>query len=1114
MPIPIDQALRLLDQLQTPRLNNLFAQAHAKHVLHEVQELPINFPYFDPLLKERVTYAAYGLLAAGCSLIEQGERAEGAPAVENAASLLQYIHGPFTKESRESAFHVFVAAMAFYAAGHYSRAFVAIRTIEEITPAALIIASYIRKDTVLLIGSLNKVILTRPPLFEDQADLDEWAITVAISRAVAVVNEFTLTGTRGALDYADEQLRYALLISTTGNHPSWWWVIRLLRLMFNDIRESSPWSILPCYFGGQELPSMVERYITLLALNKPPVIEFWASQREAFPLTLNLANRGAVINLRTSAGKTRVAELAILQTLHNNPESQILYIAPFRSLAFEVEHALASTFSWLGFGVSHLYGGSRVSYIDTELVAESAIIIATPEKARALFRADPEMFNSIKLVVMDEGHLIGSSERYVRNEVFVDHIRSIVKTTGARVLLLSAVLPNAEEIAEWVTGDPDAVVNSPWKPSAERFGLLRWNGLRVRIEWQGEVESFNPSFVEAKPLGFGRRRRLFPDNKNEAVAATAVRLSAIGPVMIFSGRAISVPKLAEAVLLALGSAPQAHTWPENEWRVFEAVCNEELCPDAIELRAARVGVVCHSARLSQQVRIALENLMHSKAPKIIIATTTLAQGVNIGISSVIIANPYTGKDLIDKRDFWNICGRAGRAFVDGEGKILYAIDDTREGWQIRRDEQLARSYFADHTSDRVESGLLFVIRKLKQLADQAGVSFEVLLELAANNDFLSFGDNATKCEEYCDFIDDALLALHEDLLVNPEGADPSIWVEQVFRDSLAVIQARSGSYEISTDNIIAFLQSRADWTLRKVPQKDRKAVVSSGLPLSVALRAQETIETFKGIADSCLEEETMFEALVNAVRSIEEWARAQAATVVQQIPPVTTLDTLRGGWLGGISLRELIALDDNATKITKDLYGYQLPWVIHAASRQLRAADDVERSDALDKIALLVELGVPTYKAAYIFLAGIRSRTAATELSTLDVSFGNSVSEIGLNLCTPAFVEQLYPVVSAETLSWLDLLVNDAAQRHLTNTPTFPPFTIDNVDNADLLQAREIDGTTFLCSIDGKVRVPVSSTEALPFNQVSNDPRIIFVRDGIEWIMENRDPRLHVAETD
>jgi hypothetical protein len=94
MPIPLAQARALVADLQTAQIATLFAQAHAKHVLHEVKETEDNFPAFDAVLDDKVTVAAYALLAAGCSIIEQGERSEGAAAMERAASLLHYVHGP------------------------------------------------------------------------------------------------------------------------------------------------------------------------------------------------------------------------------------------------------------------------------------------------------------------------------------------------------------------------------------------------------------------------------------------------------------------------------------------------------------------------------------------------------------------------------------------------------------------------------------------------------------------------------------------------------------------------------------------------------------------------------------------------------------------------------------------------------------------------------------------------------------------------------------------------------------------------------------------------------------------------------------------------------------
>ena len=186
---------------------------------------------------------------------------------------------------------------------------------------------------------------------------------------------------------------------------------------------------------------------------------------------------------------------------------------------------------------------------------------------------------------------------------------------------------------------------------------------------------------------------MFPESKTEGVAATAVRLAELGPVLVFTGQARWVPSMAKAILLAFGPDEPFYPWPATEWRLFEAVCKEELGDNPFELAAARVGVICHSNKLPPQIRISIEKLMAKCPPRIIVATTTLGQGVNIGISSVIVATTSIGQSKISKRDFWNICGRAGRAFVDSEGKVLFAIDMTGKPWQVRNAKATAKEYF-------------------------------------------------------------------------------------------------------------------------------------------------------------------------------------------------------------------------------------------------------------------------------------------------------------------------------------------------------------------------------------------------------------------------------------
>ena len=125
----------------------------------------------------------------------------------------------------------------------------------------------------------------------------------------------------------------------------------------------------------------------------------------------------------TSAGKTRIAELSILKTFlehPDNPEVKCVYIAPFRSLAVEIESTLRKGLRPLGIRVSEIYGGFDLSSTERRLVAETQVLIATPEKLDAIIRQDPDLLNEVRLVIIDEGHLAGQlSERGLRAEVLV-----------------------------------------------------------------------------------------------------------------------------------------------------------------------------------------------------------------------------------------------------------------------------------------------------------------------------------------------------------------------------------------------------------------------------------------------------------------------------------------------------------------------------------------------------------------------------------------------------------------------------------------------------------------------------------------------------------------------
>lgn len=1111
MPVTLDTARRELRRIRESRIaRNLFAQAHAKRVLLDIGEAPEDFPRFDDNLDARVTWVAYELIAVGCTIAEAGERGEAASALYEGGQSLEHLHRTRSSRGSPAAFHTLLAAMAFYAGGQYSRAFVAMRDAEEMTLGAEIIGAFLRRDVRRALEKATFAVASLEGLPDDASDAEhvERGVTLAIARAIHTALEYAHSGEWDTLEAAFACSADALAIAAWGRAPAWWFVARLLRLLLRDLGSSSLWEQLPPYFPV-DLNSELRRYSSLHALSARPAWELWQSQLDALPKVLD-PSHSVVLNLPTSGGKTRLAELAILQILITHPDAKVLYLAPFRSLALEVEHTLSETLGVLGHGVSHLYGGSRVSKVDERAAAEAAIIIATPEKARAILRASPAMMKALKLIVIDEGHLLGLDARHVRNEIFTDHLRAVAGAVGARILLLSAVLPNAEQLASWVGGPGDHLVRSLWTPSARRLGALLWQGRQVRLEWRGETDCFNPRFVERTTIPGTRQQ--FPRTKNEAIASTAVRLMSSGAVLIFCGQARSVTGLAKSMLTALSIAQAgSHEWPDHEWRVFEAVCREDLPSDAVELRAAREGVLCHHAQLPPEVRLAMERLMRKGKARIVIATKTLAQGVNIGVASVIVATVSHGQDSdLTARDFWNICGRAGRAFVDGEGRVLYAIDETEAADKVRRARTRMESYFSGAQGDAARSGILDLLRAVRAISEQASVPFEHLLELLAENDLSALGEDEEEVAEGLDTIDDTLLALHEDPIVNAEGTSSLAWVDRVFRTSLGAAQALD---DFSTEDLVAFMRARTAGVLRATEGTNvRRCVVTSGLPVRAALSMKKGLDVFRAIADE-LDRDFSEEALEGAVKRCEEWVRETELPSVKRMPDPQTLAALRGGWMRGDGIRTLcraVTIKDDLDVLGK-FYGYQLPWILHAAAQQLRCTEEEDRARVIDRLALLVELGLPNEAASFIYLAGVRSRAVATELSDYSQTLltGTTIGAMSRQLQDDGVADALRASVSAEAAEWIEL-VRRTLSYGRERAVGISHFTCAGAPIDQLLHVRG-DGTSFfLVSTDLRWTRGFSSTVKLPFSKIANDPRYAFEWEGADvWRVQMRDPRVN-----
>ncbi|MFA2151365.1 DEAD/DEAH box helicase, partial [Escherichia coli] len=83
---------------------------------------------------------------------------------------------------------------------------------------------------------------------------------------------------------------------------------------------------------------------------------------------------------------------------------------------------------------------------DEDALRTRDIIIATTEKLDFALRSDPSLIANVGLIVLDEGHMIGPSEREIRYETLVQRLLRRSDAGERRIVCLSAILPRGDEL--------------------------------------------------------------------------------------------------------------------------------------------------------------------------------------------------------------------------------------------------------------------------------------------------------------------------------------------------------------------------------------------------------------------------------------------------------------------------------------------------------------------------------------------------------------------------------------------------------------------------------------------------------------------------------------------
>lgn len=822
-----------------------------------------------------------------------------------------------------------------------------------------------------------QILLKEPDTFVGEFEAVKGLGVAAIADAYLKIIDYFLSGNKFSINEAEEQFSNAEKLFSELSCINESNLIRQIRSLLRPMTQRSTWNILGPILENNRV---WERYLRLLArgmgtdlLRSTSISEVWPSQNNAIDSGLFDPQKNKVIKMPTSAGKTRIAELAIVHTLAKNPGAKCVYVAPFRALVAELEDLFLNLFGDLGFRVSTIVGSFEQDPFEEKLAEDADILVLTPEKLDLLLRSKPELLDSVKLFILDEGHMIDDEDRGVKLELLLTRLKR--KLTESRFLFLSAVLPEdtVQKYLSWFNSNVDDEIKSDWRPSIQQHAKFEWSTVKntgtLRYEARREnklIDTFVPGIISQRRYRVlnkdsGRyRTHTFPiaSSKSNTAAELAFKFSELGPVLVFSTQANWVESIAEALLQRLehtndvGEQIPSH-FQYNDSRSLQ-ISKEWLGDEHPITKLLQNGIAIHHGNLPDILRRGIESDFREKKFRVIISTNTLAQGVNLPIKTIIIhscrRNENNRSIRIPISQYWNIAGRAGRAGQETEGTTIHIINTPTDRDDYR-----------------------YYLENRERLEPVKSALFQILEQLTSE-----------RLSEYSlrEKIDAEILAM----LVEEGGSEQFInKIEDILKSSLVNYQSQD-KYDIST--LIYGFQRISKIISQEVPDNYLKIFSSTGMSSQSCITLKEFIEKNEHVVKKLINNpnfENIFELLtmiIGALSTINEMESRRSFS--------GDLFELLQKWITGTNINTIISSEHNENKTNlakfiEEYFGYLLPWGISSflqISQKVLNLNDEEIPNEIRYLSSMVKYGVSTHEACWCMMIGIPFRPLANKIAS------------------------------------------------------------------------------------------------------------------------------------
>lgn len=412
---------------------------------------------------------------------------------------------------------------------------------------------------------------------------------------------------------------------------------------------------------------------------------------------LGSSRRAVVVSLPTSSGKTMIAQFRILQALNqfDTENGWVAYLAPTRALVNQITRIIRADFEPLGISVEQVSPALEVDGFEMSLLknedkdSQFKVLVTTPEKLDLMLRQDWEqkIGRPLTLVIVDEAHNLQNATRGLKLELLLANINK--ECEHAQFLLLTPFIENAKEIATWLGGanSDEISMSLDWQPNeraigivyAEKSDMACTSGCKFNLKFK-PVHTSKPNISIDEDIMMLKNNDTYTFSKinDHSKLATMVvnQLKERDSVIAMHGQVRWVWSLAEEIKTKSNQvAPSENIQYVQKFLEYEFGSSFQL----IDLLNYKIGV--HHAGLSDEVRALMEWLFEKEEINVLVATTTIAQGMNFPVGAVVMASHQyfsTYAEEMPPEDFWNIAGRAGRVGQDSIGIIALVAKDDKE----------------------------------------------------------------------------------------------------------------------------------------------------------------------------------------------------------------------------------------------------------------------------------------------------------------------------------------------------------------------------------------------------------------------------------------------------